>query len=234
MKKILLSIFVLLWFVNFSNAGSCDIVTNFSWINNPQFNSDYTVVWWVYIDDDVYDICVDYTVTWFDCTNPTSVMFWGIEYYWSNQGWSFCIWSSYVESYEDISFYWSVIWWSCSINWTVIQKIDWDCVIEPVFPENYSQIFVNNIEFPSQPLINVNIPDYITWVYTWSDWIFTLDVGTWYDVDYINSIIDINSYRPDSWDFTNIFVSGLGLIFPYIIFGLFLLFMWKLIKRIFK
>ena len=101
-------------------------------------------------------------------------------------------------------------------------------------PDNFSQLFINDLEFQSHPIINVFIPDYITWDYTWSDSWFDLYVWSGYNVDYINSIIDINSYRPDSADFTNIFVSGLTLVFPYIIFCLFLVFMWKLIKRIFK
>ena len=34
---------------------------------------------------------------------------------------------------------------------------------------------------------------------------FNLYCGSGYDEDYINSVIAINSYRPDSGDFTNIF-----------------------------
>ena len=35
--------------------------------------------------------------------------------------------------------------------------------------------------------------------------------------EYIQSIIDINSYRPTSEDFTDTFVSGLTLVMPYIV-----------------
>ena len=101
-------------------------------------------------------------------------------------------------------------------------------------PDNFSQLFINDLEFQSHPVINIEIPDYITWDYTWTESWFNLYVWSWYDVDYINSIIDINSYRPTSQDFTYMFVSGLTLIFPYIFIALLIVFMWKLIKRIFK
>lgn len=98
----------------------------------------------------------------------------------------------------------------------------------------WSALWINWIQHLWKPIINIDIPDYIQWDYTTNDDQFDLYVWTGYDVDYINSIIDINSYRPDSTDFTSIFVSGLTLIFPYIIFTLFIVFLWKILKRIFK
>lgn len=98
----------------------------------------------------------------------------------------------------------------------------------------FSNLYINNILHPWKENIFVDIPDYITWDYSTDTWSFNLYVWSWYDVDYINSIIDINSYRPDSDDFTNIFVSWLTLIFPYIVVLLFVVFVWKMLKRIFK
>lgn len=98
----------------------------------------------------------------------------------------------------------------------------------------WSALYINNIQYLSSPIINIDIPENINWDYsiTWDT--FDLYVGSGYDVEYIESIIDINSYRPTSEDFTSVFVGGLSLIMPYIIFVLFLVFMRKLIKRIFK
>ena len=98
----------------------------------------------------------------------------------------------------------------------------------------YSNIYINSILHPWEENIFINIPDYIQWDYFVSSWEFNIYVWSWYDMDYMNSIIKINSYRPDSTDFTDIFVSGLTLIFPYIFVLLLIVFIWKLIKRIFK
>lgn len=98
----------------------------------------------------------------------------------------------------------------------------------------FSNLYINDILHPWKQNIFVNIPDYITWDYNFTGDDFTIDVWSWYDMDYMNSIIKINSYRPDSWDFTNIFVSWLTLIFPYIFIALLIVFVWKLLKRIFK
>lgn len=98
----------------------------------------------------------------------------------------------------------------------------------------FSNIYINDILHPWKQNIFVNIPDYIMWDYNVVGDDFNIYVGSGYDVDYINSIIDINSYRPTSSDFTNVFVGGLTLIFPYIVIVLFIVFIRKLIKRIFK
>lgn len=98
----------------------------------------------------------------------------------------------------------------------------------------YSNIYINSILHPGKQNIFIDIPDYITWDYSFTGDDFNLYVGSWYDVEYIESIIDINSYRPSSSDFTSIFVGGLTLIFPYIVILLFIVFVWKLLKRIFK
>lgn len=127
----------------------------------------------------------------------------------------------------------------CQTNYSLIpiENVDVNYCVQndlcPV-PDNFSQIFINDLEFQSYPVINIDIPDYITWDYTGTESWFYLSIWSGYDVNYINSIIDINSYRPTSEDFTSVFVGGLTLIFPYLVFALFILFVWKLIKRIFK
>ncbi len=127
-------------------------------------------------------------------------------------------------------------------NLIPIESVDTNyCVENELCPVNeciwswfWSNVYINDILHPWEENIFVNIPDYIQWDYSISSWDFNIYVWSWYDMDYMNSIIKINSYRPDSTDFTNIFVSGLTLIFPYIFVLLLIIFIWKLIKRIFK
>lgn len=98
----------------------------------------------------------------------------------------------------------------------------------------WSSLWINWIQHLWKSVINVSIPDNIYWDYITNDESFDLYIGSGYDQEYIDWIISINSYSPTSEDFTRIFVSGLTLIMPYIIFALFIVFLWKLIKRIFK
>lgn len=98
----------------------------------------------------------------------------------------------------------------------------------------YSELVINNIVHEWRPLININIPDYIQWDYAVDENQYDIYVWSWYDQDYIDSVLKINSYRPDNKDFTQIFVSWLTLIFPYIFVALLIVFIWKLLKRIFK
>lgn len=113
----------------------------------------------------------------------------------------------------------------CPSSWT------WDC---EEWDWNWSALYINNIQHQSAPLINIDIPDYIYWDYSSSEEEFDLYVGSGYDQDYIDNVIAINSYQPTSEDFTDVFVSGLTLVMPYIVIVLFIVFIRKLIKRIFK
>lgn len=100
---------------------------------------------------------------------------------------------------------------------------------------NRSALFINNIQHLWKPIINITIPEEIDWDYTWNENSFDLTVK-WYavDSDYIQWVIDINSYTPTSEEFTETFVWGLTLIIPYIVLSLFILFIWKLLKKIFR
>lgn len=129
-----------------------------------------------------------------------------------------------LESEIDTNY---CVWnWLCPNECGSWTDLSWDL--------QYSNIYINSILHPWEENIYIDIPDYIQWDYSISSWDFNIYVWSWYDMDYMNSIIKINSYRPDSSDFTNIFVSGLTLIFPYIFVLLLIVFIWKLIKRIFK
>ena len=167
----------------------------------------------------------------------------------------------YTYSYENWVLFWDLWtswWWSCPecpeintweiLSWYILEsEIDTNyCVWNWLCPNEcwswtdfswdlvFSNLYINSILHPWKSNIFVEIPDYITWDYSTDTWSFNLYVWSWYDVDYINSIIDINSYRPDSKDFTDIFVWGLTLITPYIVICLFFFLVWKLLRRIFK
>lgn len=116
------------------------------------------------------------------------------------------------SEYCELNWLCEVIWWSWS-----------------------STLYINDVRHESAPFIYVNIPeefkrDYLTWEQE-----FTINVE-WLngDQDYINWIIDVNSYRPSSEDFTQTFVWWLTLIFPYIIITAVILFIRRFIRKIFK
>lgn len=126
---------------------------------------------------------------------------------------------------EDIDINYCVWNWLCpNESWT--WDFTWDL--------QFSNIYINNILHPWKQNIFVTIPDYITWDYSFTGDDFNIYVWSWYDEEYINSIIKINSYRPTDTDFSDIFISWLTLIFPYIVVTLFIVFVWRLLKRIFK
>ena len=154
---------------------------------------------------------------------------------WSNTWWWSCPECPEINTWEILSWYilesevdtnYCVWNWLCPNECWSWTDFSWDLV--------FSNLYINNILHPWKSNIFVEIPDYITWDYSTDTWSFNLYVWSWYDVDYINSIIDINSYRPDSKDFTDIFVWGLTLITPYIVICLFFFLIWKLLRRIFK
>lgn len=236
MKKYLLSLLVCVFgFIGFSYAYNYNTVLvneysiykftseNFtSWTciyhqsNNENYNNIYDVDWNLILH--FSDLPVR-SITCFD-----------FDWYFKNDWWS---------SYSSVYYFTWIDTYSCEIcdECSSCPEIDTNYCVEndlcPI-PENFSQVFINDLEFPSKPLINVSIPDYITWDYLWSEESLNIYVWSGYDVDYINSIIDINSYRPTSEDFTNVFVGGLTLVMPYIFIALLIVFIRKLIKRIFK
>ena len=101
---------------------------------------------------------------------------------------------------------------------------------------NWSSFFVNNYQVQGARNIYLFMPDFLNWDYTYVDsWnTLNIEVENQGDEDYIQSVIDINSYRPTSEDFTGVFVSGLTLVMPYIVIVLFIIFVRKLIKKIFR
>ena len=126
--------------------------------------------------------------------------------------------------------YWLMPIDSCNSEYC---ELNWLC--ETIWWSWSSTLYINDVWHEAAPFIYVNIPDeikrdYLTWINE-----FTINVE-WLngDQDYINWIIDVNSYRPTSEDFTQTFVWWLTLIFPYIIITAVILFIRRFIRKIFK
>ena len=98
-------------------------------------------------------------------------------------------------------------------------------------------MYLNNVQYAGASNIFLNISDILDYstTYTDSGSSFVLDVD-WYVADtwYLNDILTVQEYHPNSEDFTTAFVSVLTLWLPYVIVALFVLLIWKLIRKIFK
>lgn len=252
MKKYILWLFLsFVWFFAFCNSESITLTS----LNNDWYTPNSFVVW-KSISTSSFNF-IDLSCSYGACELEIRNLYWAGRCVYSTLWWNTCnsnkIFSASGFKFSTTSNYfdnititwfdlssscpecetcpeintWDILSWFCDTNYCVENDL---CPV----PSNFSQLFINDLEFPWTPIINVNIPDYIHWDYSSNETGFDLYVGSGYDQDYIDSVLKINSYRPDSSDFTNIFVSGLTLLFPYLIFALFLVFMWKLIKRIFK
>ena len=130
----------------------------------------------------------------------------------------------------------------CMVNYSLV-PVDTGAVSEFVdtWDTQWSAVYVNDIQHNSAWIINITIPEEIDWDYSYVTWendsLESLNIavsGYNVDTDYIENVIKINSYRPTSQDFTSVFVGGFSLILPYIVIVLFIVFVRKLIKRIFK
>ena len=234
MKKLLISLLV--WFVWFVWFWYCDNVVTYPYYlpnTNVTSNSTKSFIswsclllsnwslcwWWIYNNQDelIYTITAsnNYSNLWQYCFD--------FDWYYRNTSNRTCEIIIIKDVYQECQ--------ECP-------GIDTNYCVEndlcPVASWSRSELVINNIVHEWRPLINLNIPDYITRDYTVDENQYDVYVWSWYDQDYIDSILKINSYRPDSQDFTQIFVSWLTLIFPYIFVALLIVFMWRLLKRIFK
>jgi len=113
----------------------------------------------------------------------------------------------------------SCIAWNCPLD-------DWDV--------QWSSLFINNIQHIWAPLININIPEEISWDYTSSTGSFDLDVeGYNVDADYIEWVINIQNSKPTTEDFNKIITQVIPLFVPWLVIILFIYFVFKFIKKIF-
>lgn len=124
----------------------------------------------------------------------------------------------------------------CEINFDLIDPID--CPSSPSswsWDVQRSALYVNNVQYNGAPNLYVNINDLLDYSMTYVEWSAVIDVD-WYKADtwYMNNILTIQEYHPSSEDFTIAFVSFMTLALPYVIVILFVVFVRKLIRKIFK
>lgn len=114
----------------------------------------------------------------------------------------------------------------CSSSW-------WgEC--EP-WDSNWSALYINDIQHLWKPIISIDIPEEIDRDYLSTDSQFNVDI-IGYNVDYekINTLVDLQSYKPSSDDFTKLISDNLPLILKYLLIVLFLFFVYKGIKKPFS
>lgn len=126
---------------------------------------------------------------------------------------------------SDIDQNYCVSNWLCSSSECPDISWSWD---------NWSALYINDIQHLGKPIINIAFPDYLDWDYTTTDNEFNLDI-VWYPVDteYIDWIIRTQNYKPTSEDFTQL-VWMLAPYSKYLLFLLFIFIIWAWIKKPFK
>lgn len=97
-----------------------------------------------------------------------------------------------------------------------------------------SELFINEIQHNSAPLINITIPEEFDWDYSWSDEEFYLEVK-WYNVDteYVDWLIRSQNFKPNSDDFSSILTWLVPLFVPWLAIILFLYFVFRFVKKVF-
>lgn len=108
-----------------------------------------------------------------------------------------------------------------------------DCPIY-TWDSQWSALFINDIQHQGAWIIDITIPEEISWDYSNENDTFSLDVE-WYNVDpdYINAIIWTQTYTPDSKDFSKVVSEIIPLFVPWLVVILFLYFVFRFIKKIF-
>lgn len=118
-------------------------------------------------------------------------------------------------------------------NWT-LNVIWWECTWNVNYSWNWSELFINEIQHPSAPIINITIPEEFDWSYTWNDETYDVSIS-WYNVDtqYIDWIIRNQTTLPNDVDFNNIVKFLLPAFVPWLVIILFLVFVFRFLKKIF-
>lgn len=108
----------------------------------------------------------------------------------------------------------------------------WNC--ETWDSENWSALYINDIQHNSASVIDITIPEEISRDYTNENDLFDLDIQ-WYntDTEYIEWLINIQNTVPTKDDFNQIISSLIPLFIPWLVIILFIIFTFRLIKKIF-
>lgn len=98
-----------------------------------------------------------------------------------------------------------------------------------------SELYINWINHLSAPVINLLIPLEYQWdyEYTWDVMNINLSWENNVDYEYIDNIIRTQKSIPDSSDFENIITNLVPLFVPWLVIILFLIFIFRFIKKIF-
>jgi len=129
--------------------------------------------------------------------------------------------------------------WSseCPIIDTQYCMINWLCPSVSGSWTSSIYIYSDNQYTPLNSANNifVNLPSYVWYNYSYSNWWNDLDITVWYAVDtwYIENINSLQNYKPTSEDFTEL----LWVLAPYskiLIFCVFMFIIWAWIKKPFK
>lgn len=108
----------------------------------------------------------------------------------------------------------------------------WSC--ETWDNENWSALYINDIQHNSASVIDITIPEEISRDYINENGLFDLDIQ-WYNVDseYIEWVINNQNYIPTSEDLSNVF-SNLGLFWSLLVVWLFIILLFYMFKSVFK
>lgn len=258
MKKILLSLLwiITLWLINFSSAVDYTFVVDNNWDispNNISFNSDTTLYvksysassYWLWGYQETigfycwdYSECEDFNYNiWFfnkdnSCIDNLYINFWNSSYYTFNyclnigspiffKRWTYNIYNNYSQG-----------WVLILTDTPVYSSSPWEC--EEWTWNNWSALYINDIQHNSAGTINITIPEEISRDYTNENDLFELNVE-WYNVDteYIEWIINNQNWKPNVDNFNQLISWLIPLFIPWLVIILFIYFVFKLLKKIF-
>lgn len=110
----------------------------------------------------------------------------------------------------------------------------YDCPVNSWW--SLSNVYINNILHVGAPNIFMNIPEEIDRDYAYTTWWQNMNIDiVWYnqDTEYINNLIDVQTYQPTSEDFTNVFL-GFKEYAWLLVVTLFIILSFYLVKKSFK
>lgn len=126
---------------------------------------------------------------------------------------------------------------NCSETESLLQSCNLDlqaCLSWNISWNSWSTLYINEILHEWAPIINIDIPEEISWDYTWTVNSFDIDIkGYNVDTEYISDIITNQKTPANSIDLNNIVQVLLPLFVPWLVIILFIYFAFKFIKKIF-
>ena len=111
-----------------------------------------------------------------------------------------------------------------------------ECPSCPVGSGGVSSLYINDILHIWSPFIYMTIPQELSWDYEYTQWWTNMLIDIeWYNVDYeyMDWVVDIQNYKPNSEDLSTLVSSVLPLFVPWLVIILFIYFLFRFIKKIF-